>query len=220
VSNLELKVACPVKEKQCEHIDTLHEQNIELARLAELVSTDPLTGLYNFRHFSLSLDQEIERTIRSGQPTSMAMIDIDFFKKVNDTWGHEVGNLALKQMSDILSQSLRKIDIACRYGGEEFVIILPGTRTLEAVQIAERIRKSIASTPLVFPDGEFNFTISIGVSTYEAKNAVSADVFKAEVDQFLYQAKETGRNKTCYKDLSGSGADSEVSQDEKNLLLS
>lgn len=210
---------CPVGEAECTHLDTLATKDAEIERLSELVSTDSLTGLYNYRHFSLAIEQELERTRRNSQSTSMAMLDIDFFKTVNDTWGHEAGNIALKQMADIMLSSIRKIDVACRYGGEEFALIFPGTYTMQAVEIAERIRKRIESTPVIFADGKFNITVSIGVATYNAGNPVSAVAFKSEVDKYLYQAKESGRNQTCHQEYREASTESEVSQDEKDLLL-
>ena len=115
---------CPVGETDCPLVAEVSELRHNLVELSNLVRTDTLTGLANYRYFVQELGQEIERTQRSMQPTSLIMLDIDFFKKVNDQWGHEVGNQALKHLAQLLRQAVRRLDTPCRYGGEEFAIIL------------------------------------------------------------------------------------------------
>ncbi|MCK5912666.1 MAG: GGDEF domain-containing protein, partial [Desulfuromusa sp.] len=139
---------CPVCETDCGIIGEVAELRQKLEELSTLVRTDTLTGIANYRYFLQALEQEIERTRRSGQPTSLIMLDIDFFKKVNDRWGHEVGNQALVHLSRLLQKIVRKLDIPCRYGGEEFAIILPDTNLAACLPVAERIRQEIHMSPL------------------------------------------------------------------------
>lgn len=198
----------------------------EVAQLKELVSTDALTGLKNFRYFSQALEREMERSRRGGVATSLLMIDLDFFKRVNDVYGHEVGNRALKQVADILIDSVRKLDLPCRYGGEEFAVILPGTAILPAKAVAERLREAIASKALVLepgesPEGESEITLtaSVGLDVFDSKrHQDDAKSFTQRVDALLYQAKEQGRNRVVI--AQSESVKSTVSQDEKDALFS
>ncbi|MCW8946029.1 MAG: GGDEF domain-containing protein, partial [Sedimenticola sp.] len=110
-SNNNKTARCPVGESRCEHIDALLLLREERDALSELVLTDPLTRLFNYRHFSQSLEQELERTHRTGHPTALIMLDLDHFKRVNDQWGHEAGNRVLRQTADLMVSLLRKIDV-------------------------------------------------------------------------------------------------------------
>ena len=136
----------------------------ELVELREQVITDPLTGLYNLRYFRSALDSELERTLRTTLPTSLMMIDLDHFKQVNDVWGHEVGNQVLKLTARLIKQVTRQLDIQCRYGGEEFVVILPSTTLLLASQVAERLRQQIQESEILVGEQSLRVTASIGVS--------------------------------------------------------
>ena len=118
-------IECPVGESNCCWIDEVQNLQQQVAELSELVLTDGLTGLYNLRHFKKVLLAEMDRSKRSGIPTCLVMIDLDHFKDVNDTYGHETGNLVLKNVADILTSELRTTDVVCRYGGEEFVVVFP-----------------------------------------------------------------------------------------------
>ncbi len=191
-------VRCPVGIEDCtiaDEVNALREENV---RLSEAISTDTLTGLANYRFFLQSLAQELERTQRSGQPTSLMMLDIDHFKNVNDTWGHETGNKALMHVADIIRQTVRRLDIPCRYGGEEFAIILPDTGLLASVQVAERIRILIAESPLSHNDTPLSLTVSIGIATYQLNSALQPEQLIENADKYLYQAKQEGRNRTCH----------------------
>lgn len=209
---------CPVGEEDCHWLGELAKLQQQVDELTELVSHDPLTGLYNFRHFSELLPRVLERAKRSSHPSCVIMVDLDHFKNINDTWGHEVGNIALKQAAAILLKQVRMIDIACRYGGEEFVIILPDTALRQAVHVAERIRLAIAETPVVFSEGEFNFTASMGVDVYSSQAPLSAEQFMESVDKLLYQAKAEGRNRICHRDFAEVESATSVSQEEKDAL--
>ena len=126
---------CPVDESSCEWLDEVQKLRTQISELSELVSTDALTGLFNFRHFKTILLAEMDRSKRSGIPTSLVMVDVDHFKSVNDAYGHETGNLALKHLAKILRNEVRTTDIVCRYGGEEFAIIFPETHLNLAVKV-------------------------------------------------------------------------------------
>lgn len=202
--------SCPVGEKSCPIIE-------ELIELRELARTDGLTQLFNQRHFRDALLQEMERTQRSHSPTSLMFIDLDFFKKVNDTYGHEIGNVALKHVAKLLIDNLRRLDIACRYGGEEFVVILPGTDLFTGRYVAERIRACIQASPISLTTGALNLTASIGLDTYRADSTDDADAFIARTDALLYKAKKTGRNKVVHG-TTNFEALAQINQDEKDAL--
>jgi len=151
--------------------------------------TDSLTTLWNYGYFQYKLDEELLNANSSGLPLSLMMIDVDDFKKFNDTYGHVQGDKALKKISEILRRSCRKIDILCRYGGEEFSLILPANNKEEAIILGERIRKSIENKEIL----KHNFTISIGISSYPQNSSNKKNMI-AKADQALYQAKENGKN--------------------------
>jgi len=206
---------CPVGETDCGIISEVAELRQNLAELSSLVRTDTLTGIANYRYFLQALEQEIERTQRSGQPTSLIMIDIDFFKKINDQWGHEVGNQALIHLSRLLQQIVRKLDIPCRYGGEEFAVILPDTHLAACLPVAERIRQGIEKSPLTVAGQPLPMTVSLGISTYTDKQKTTMEELVAQADQYLYQAKESGRNCICHAQLTSVDI---VTTEEKQAL--
>ncbi|MFT5658774.1 MAG: diguanylate cyclase (GGDEF)-like protein [Gammaproteobacteria bacterium] len=212
-------LVCPVEVPNCEWLDEIVCLRKEILDLSELVSTDSLTGLYNFRHFKHVLQAEMDRSKRSGIPTSLVMVDIDHFKAVNDTYGHEVGNLALKQIADILKNEVRATDVVCRYGGEEFAIIFAETHLRLAVKVADRIRQTIASTPVIYDEGEFFITASMGASVYIKTSILEATEFVDSVDKYLYEAKQSGRNCICHIDYADLRAVTEVSVDERAMLF-
>ena len=118
----------------------------ECRRLQKLSQTDPLTRLFNRGYLMISLEQEMERTRRTGFPTSLIMLDLDHFKRLNDTYGHQFGDEVLCRVAVLLKDNIRKLDIPCRYGGEEFVVILPGTRLPQAVRLAVRLNDTLAQS--------------------------------------------------------------------------
>lgn len=189
--------SCPMGAPSCHIIDENSQLLAQNQQLQQDLRTDTLTALFNYRHFSEALEIEMERTQRSRTPTSLLLLDIDFFKKVNDTWGHEVGNQALQHIAHLLRQQIRKLDIACRYGGEEFTVILPSTPLSLAMEVAERLRRAIEETPLPLADGSLELTVSIGVESYRAEMQLSRDEFVHLTDGYLYQAKQDGRNRVC-----------------------
>ncbi len=167
-------------------------------RMEELTVTDELTGIYNYRYFALKLKEEQRRAVRYDLPLSLIMIDIDWFKRFNDTYGHEVGNIVLKGITTVVKRCIRDVDIFCRYGGEEFVIILPQTPQIEVSQIGERIREQIEETTFGGGDGipELRVTVSIGVTSFP-ENGKSEDEILSTADTALYRAKGSGKNTVC-----------------------
>ncbi|MEH6557585.1 MAG: GGDEF domain-containing protein [Oceanicoccus sp.] len=210
--------SCPVGERQCVVIDQLLTLQQDVALLAEQIRTDTLTELFNFRHFRLSIEQEMERTRRTGQPTALVMIDLDHFKQVNDNWGHEVGNQALVATAAVVRQLIRRLDIPCRYGGEEFAVILPTTNTMTAIQVAERVREKIQTSSLMVDKKPIPLTASLGVAVYQASDDFSPENFVQKADTCLYRAKRQGRNQVCYDDESTDRSDAAVSQEERDIL--
>ncbi len=213
------KPDCPVGEAECQLLDELVDLRQASCELEKLVHTDTLTGLFNYRHFTVAIEQELERTRRTGQPTTMILMDLDHFKKINDTWGHEAGNRVLCRTSELIIQSLRKIDIPCRYGGEEFAIILPSTQLPLAVSVANRLREAIMETAVETGDEKIEYTASMGVDTYIMGDAVTAEEFIKQVDSQLYRAKDEGRNRVCHRPYDQLRPDTEVSQEEKRALF-
>jgi diguanylate cyclase (GGDEF)-like protein len=158
---------------------------------------DPVTNIYNKRYFTERLKQEFSLAKRNKTELSLIMIDLDFFKKINDTYGHLAGDFVLGKLSEVFSSLTRDEDIVARYGGEEFVAILPGSGEEGAVICAERIREKIAKTPLTFEGEKINITVSIGIATLDENNLFgSPEDFIEAADNCLYNSKKNGRNCT------------------------
>jgi len=210
---------CPIGETSCVRLDELHQARAQITDLSEKVQVDSLTGLYNYRHFLQLAAQELERTRRNGQPTALIMVDLDHFKKVNDDWGHEAGNLTLRSCASLMKNELRKIDIPCRYGGEEFALLLPATELPQAVVVANRLRLAIQQTPIEFAGQQFSVTASMGVDVSLKEEDLTPGQFVERADAFLYQAKIEGRDRVCHPDYEVIRPKGEVSRDEKDELL-
>ncbi len=175
-----------------ERTRALHQKNSELERIS---ITDALTGVYNRRYFNQILIQEQRLSDRYGAEFSLLMFDIDFFKKVNDSLGHDAGDVVLVQLAKLTQSMLRDSDFLFRYGGEEFAILLTGTGIDGARELAERVRKQTAQYEFMYADRLItNITISIGVSTWQKDERLEVDAFLKKVDQALYRSKENGRN--------------------------
>jgi len=197
----------PLTEYDINYLEQLAKQSSATINRANVYSEilkhatlDALTGFYNRRQLEERIKQETAKSKRQNTPLCAIMTDIDFFKHVNDIHGHAAGDLVLKLVSKTIRSQLREYDIAGRYGGEEFAILLPFTRTEEAVMVAERLRNSVEKTVIdlskVNPDSAqktINVTISIGI--YEFKKSDNSDDLLKKADKALYEAKETGRNK-------------------------
>lgn len=213
------QTACPVGEPSCEWLDEVDKLRRQVSELSELVSTDALTGLFNFRHFKTVLQAEMDRSKRSGIPTSLVMVDADHFKSINDTHGHEIGNQALRHLADILRAEVRTTDIVCRFGGEEFAMVFPETHLNLAVKVADRIRQEVESTPLATEQGEVRLTVSMGASVYMKTSVLDIDEFIDSVDKYLYEAKQAGRNCICHIDYADLRTVTEVGADERAMLF-
>jgi diguanylate cyclase (GGDEF)-like protein len=193
-----------------ELFDYLAEQaavSIENVGLHETVErqavTDELTGLFNRRRFQEAMASEVERSKRFGQPLGLVLLDLDDFKAVNDTYGHQQGDLVLREVARVLRETSREIDEPARYGGEELAVVLPGTDLEGAYNLAERVRAGIEELelPLLEGDGLLQVTASFGVATLPG----SADDMRglvAAADEALYRAKRAGKNRTVRAEAS------------------
>ncbi|MCB1829071.1 MAG: GGDEF domain-containing protein [Chromatiaceae bacterium] len=210
---------CPIGEASCVRLDELHQARMQISELSEQVHVDSLTGLYNYRHFLQLAEQELERTRRNSQPTALIMVDLDHFKRVNDDWGHEAGNQTLRRCASLIKNELRKIDIPCRYGGEEFALLLPATELPHAVAVANRLRLVIQQSPIEFGDQRFSVTASMGVDVSRKGEDLTPGEFVERADAFLYQAKIGGRNRVCHPDYAAVRPKGQVGREEKDELL-
>ncbi len=169
-------------------------ENAQLYTHAKIkANTDELTGLYNHRHFHERLDQEITRNTRFGGTFSLIMMDVDLFKSYNDIYGHLAGDNVLRKVGEYIGNSIRGIDLAFRYGGEEFTVILPSTQIEDAYKVAERIRKTIESKSSL---KAMPITISLGISNWPSDGIMKEEII-GRADEALYLAKQLGRNRTC-----------------------
>jgi len=180
---------------------------IENSRLYEMVvhksHTDPITSLWNHGFFQEKLNEEMALADQFNYPLSLVMMDIDDFKKLNDAYGHQHGDVILREMAQILLDSSRDMDYICRYGGEEFTIILKQTNKEQSIEIAERLRKKIASYPFPSdtPDISLSLSVSIGLATYPDDTLTKKELI-ANADKAMYIAKFSGKNKTCVADAN------------------
>lgn len=174
--------------------DTTETQEL-LWRLAELATTDELTGSYNRRHFYTIAEREMDLARRNDRPVSLAMFDLDLFKRVNDERGHGAGDSALKSVCDVCRKTLRSTDILCRFGGEEFVILFPETTPAEAIEVAERLRIAIAENDIDSGSESFRVTASFGVSGSVGAPVGSLEYYLKAADEAMYRAKNAGRNR-------------------------
>ncbi len=167
-------------------------------RISDLILIDDLTGIHNYRYFVQRLEEEKRRSARYDLSLSLIMLDLDWFKKTNDTYGHEVGNLVLKDIVQVVKSCIRDTDTFCRYGGEEFIIILPQTRSDEANVLAERIREGVERHDFGIATGVtgLKITVSIGTTSYP-DNGLSTMELVQTVDMALYRAKGAGKNMVC-----------------------
>ena len=173
----------------------LQKELLEANRKLEILSiTDGLTQLFNHRHFQDELARAFEESSRYGRPLSLALIDLDFFKKVNDTYGHAVGDTILKRVSRLFLESIRASDVAARYGGEEFAVMMPETALEEGVAFAEKIRAAIEAEPVKTDAGDVAVTVSIGVAGVPHPRIQHPKQLIEEADKSLYRAKKNGRN--------------------------
>jgi|GEM_PF-172155 len=172
--------------------------DVDNARLYEMAVTDGLTETFNHKYFQQHLEKDIERSKRYHEELSILMIDIDHFKKCNDTYGHQEGNKILKKVTSILKASIREVDLLARYGGEEFAIILPCTPKSGAFEIAQRMREIIEKSEFCLSNQQIRITVSIGIAAFPEDASLQFDLIRKS-DISLYHAKKTGRNRViCY----------------------
>lgn len=175
------------------------------AQVLRYATIDALTGLNNRRQFEIRLKQEVANAKRNAKPLCCIMLDIDYFKQVNDTWGHSAGDYVLKNVAKIIANELREYDIAARYGGEEFCILLPATKIKEAVFVAQRLRTAVEKTEINISEDQIlgkdmlNVTVSIGVSEFDDTIDSPTKLYQ-NADIALYEAKRRGRNRVIVYD--------------------
>jgi two-component system, cell cycle response regulator len=189
---LEARVRSMLRIKKLQ--DEIEMKNKELERLS---ISDGLTGLFNHRHIHALLNEEFERTERTGERITVAMFDLDRFKSVNDNYGHQAGDRVLEEMSDILRESAREIDRLGRYGGEEFMVLLPDTSIDDAEVFVERVRREVARRPFNIGEGKepLRMTISAGIATFPHERVKNPETLVRLADEALYTAKTSGRNR-------------------------
>jgi len=197
------------RKKKVGKVVTLHEYTQVkqlLGQLEELAVRDSLTGVYNRRHFNRSIDDEFYRLQRYGGTLSLIVLDIDHFKRINDTYGHMVGDAALRLLAEICSEILRKSDTLVRFGGDEFIILLPQTNSTAAVNLAQRLRTAIEQQRVEYDNHSFLVTASFGVASVDSPGNISRDELIRRADNAVYEAKETGRNRVCVSNSLASAA--------------
>ena len=197
VDSLELQARVNVHHRLAR---TIHELEESQAALAELATTDPLTKLKNRRLFYTQAEQNLVACRRYGKDMSLLLLDIDHFKKVNDTFGHHAGDEVLVKVASLLAHMVRGIDMVARFGGEEFAVLLPETNRLGAAVLAERIRTSVEQENIVVEGRNIPVRVSIGVATLAAEEVESIDQLLSIADRRLYLAKNGGRNRICVDD--------------------
>ena len=203
-ANSRLQSRVDLADKQLIHNNRqLIRQSEELQRINEEFRkqsvTDSLTGLHNRRRFEELMQTELDMSLRHGDVSSLLVIDIDHFKKVNDQYGHPAGDCVLKQVANLLKSSLRKTDVLCRVGGEEFVALCKRADKTAAVNIGEKMRHNIENNSIKFGDTQISVTISIGIATINERNAKQdSDFLYREADAAVYHSKDTGRNRVSH----------------------
>lgn len=182
-------------ERQAEQlVSALRDTEQQRQRAEQLSLQDPLTGLANRRHFFEVAAKEYERKLRYRHSLSIMLLDIDHFKSVNDTFGHAVGDQVLQKVAAIIAGSVRKSDLVCRYGGEEFAVLLPDTDSSTARQLGERLLRRIEQAVIILENTQVSISASMGIAGLTEEEAVPPLVLVDRADQVLYQAKNAGRN--------------------------
>ncbi len=189
--------------------DELQSANEHFKQLSNI---DPLTNLYNRRFFTEVIEAELHRSSRFRSYVSLLVVDIDHFKKVNDIYGHQAGDRVLSAVAEKLREGLRTYDIASRYGGEEFVLVLPNTPLDKAMEVAERLRKAVQSLSFLIPLDRVEVTVSIGLAAFPTQHVDCFNALFTRADAALYRAKQNGRNR-----VEAAAEDGPVFESEKDL---
>lgn len=179
----------------CNYAAISVENALLYGEVKNLAVTDGLTGLFNHRYFQTNINSEVTRVQRYLRPLSLIMFDIDYFKMFNDTYGHPMGDLVLTEIAKVVKKNVRKVDIACRYGGEEFAVILPETKIKEAILVAEKIRTSVEKIRFDTGRGMKKEKVTISGGVAQFKSGMSKEDFIRGADDSLYKAKNDGKNK-------------------------
>jgi len=166
-------------------------------RLEKLAVRDELTGLYNYRYLHTRLGEEFKRAERYRDPLACVVVDVDDFKGVNDRYGHQAGDAVLSQLASRLLETVREIDVVARYGGDEFLMILPSTHFTGALTVADRCWRRVSKSPYQYDGVSFRVTVSVGVALYPSRDVTSKDELLKAADKALYQSKEDGRDGIC-----------------------
>jgi diguanylate cyclase (GGDEF)-like protein len=213
-----LEIVHQVKKTQ-QNSEIYRLRNVELTReieerkkaqseLERIVTLDPLTSLFNRRHFFELTQKELERSRRYNRPLSLIMLDIDHFKQVNDQFGHLVGDRVIVEVARRIQKAIRRIDLACRYGGEEFAVLLPETPLMQAEMVASRLWKLVTRQPTVSGELILKITVSVGVATYQQTGEITVDTLLDRADKAMYAAKDTGRNRVVVYSEKENGKES------------
>jgi diguanylate cyclase (GGDEF)-like protein len=166
-------------------------------RIRDLAAVDDLTNVLNRRFGLRRLKEEFTRAIRHGVPMSVMMVDVDHFKDFNDSFGHDAGDAVLKSVATVIENNLRTADILCRYGGEEFMVVTPGTGLTDCAKLAERIRRKIETNRTPWDTQQLSVTVSMGLATWPMVRASTPEELVSTADKALYYAKESGRNQVA-----------------------
>jgi diguanylate cyclase (GGDEF)-like protein len=186
-------------------IKELVEQKKQIGMLREQAMRDSLTNLLNYKSFHHSLNKECYRAKRYNVPLALIIADIDHFKKVNDTYGHQAGDHVLLTVAQELSKSLRNSDSIARHGGEEFGIILPETTLDNAIAVADRLRHAVESLPIEHEGNKMSITVSFGIASLSSEGSITKEELIRRADEAVYRAKSSGKNRCCVFDDSKPG---------------
>jgi two-component system cell cycle response regulator len=179
-------------------IKRMHDNiNEARTRLEQLAVQDELTGLFNYRYLHTRLHEEFKRSERYREPLACVVLDIDHFKRINEGYGHEAGDLVLRETAVRLRKAVREIDVVARYGGEEFLLVLPSTNFSGALSVADRVWRAVGDEPYSLPNGSERVSISLGVAVFPSRDINSKDALIKAADKALYQAKDDGRDRIC-----------------------
>ncbi len=206
VERLELIARVRTQVRRKRYSDRLWE-NFHISM--QLATTDAVTGLYNRHYMNSHLETLLRSARRNAKPLSLAMLDIDHFKPVNDTYGHAAGDEILQEFATRIARNVRGVDLAARYGGEEFVVVMPDTSRHDATAIVERLRRTVSDEPFILSDGtRISITVSIGLARLDDKTKVASDLLE-QADTALYQAKREGRNRVVAFEDNGENEDAD-----------